>query len=101
MLSGEDFVAGSNDQLVLMLLEPLAGMVCLGSGFLQDGIGGDHLARNQIFADAEMLQRALGLSTPELVLRHFNHTETVCFFSHVGHGILLGSSRATINSKAS
>src|SRR5262245_29147645 len=100
MLAGEDFVAGLNDQLVGLIVEPLAGMVRCGSGFLQDGIGGDHLARDQIFADAEMLERALGLSTPELVRRHFNHTETVCFFSYVGHGILLGSSRDTISSKA-
>src|SRR5262245_10865148 len=101
MLAGEDFVAGLNDQLVGLIVEPLAGMVRCGSGFLQDGIGGDHLTRNQIFAGAEMLERALGLSTPELVRRHVNHTEAICFFSHVGHWTLLGSSRATISSTAS
>jgi hypothetical protein len=58
MLAGEDFVASLDNQLVLLIVEPLAGMVCCGSGFLQDGIGGDHLTRNQIFADAEMLERA-------------------------------------------
>jgi len=26
-------------------------------------------------------QRTLGLSTPELVCRHFNHSEAICFFS--------------------
>ena len=87
MLAGEDFVAGLNDQLVTLIVEPLAGMVRDGGGFLQDGVGGDHLARNQILADAEMLERALGLSAPQLVRRHFNHTEAVGFFSHVGHVI--------------
>ena len=64
MLAGEDFVARLNNQVVLLIVEPLAGMVRCGSGFLQDGIGGDHLARNEILADTEMLERALGLSTP-------------------------------------
>src|SRR5690349_25091824 len=32
-----------------------------------------------------MLERALRLSTPELVGRHFNNTETICFFSYVSH----------------
>jgi len=35
MLSGEDFVASLNDQIVLLILESLAGMICRGSGFLQ------------------------------------------------------------------
>jgi hypothetical protein len=64
VLTGENFVAGLNDQLVLLILEPLAAMVGCGSGFLQDGIGSDHLTRNQILAYAEMFERALCLSTP-------------------------------------
>ena len=86
MLAGQDFVAGLHDQLVTLIVEPLAGMVRDGGGFLQDGVGSDHLTRNQILADAEMLERALGLSAPQLVRRHFNHTEAVGFFSRVGHG---------------
>src|SRR5215472_4661023 len=77
MLTGKDFVAGLNDQLVMLIVKPLAGMVCCGSGFLQDRIGSDHLPRNQIFADAEMLERALGLSAPQFVRRHFNFAETI------------------------
>ncbi len=64
VLSGENFVAGLNDQFVTLIVEPLARVVRDGGGFLQRGIGGDHLARHQIFADAEMLERALGLSAP-------------------------------------
>ena len=87
MLACQDFVAGLNDQLVTLIVEPLAGMVRDGSGFLQGRIGCDHFARYQILADAEMLERALGLSAPQLVRRHFNHTEAVAFFSRVGHVI--------------
>jgi hypothetical protein len=85
VLAGEDLVAGLNDQFELLIAEALAGMVCSGSGLLQDGIGGDHLTRDQVLADAEMLERALGLGTPQLVRRHFNHTEAICFSSHVRH----------------
>jgi hypothetical protein len=46
VLAGEDFVAGLYDQLVLLIREPLPGMICGGSSFLQDRVGGDHLTRN-------------------------------------------------------
>src|SRR5258708_16297083 len=90
MLSGEDFVASLNDQLVLLIAEPLAGMVCCGSGLLQGGIGGDQLTRNEVLADAEMLEGTLGLSTPQLVHRHFNHTQAIGLFTHAGHLISSG-----------
>jgi len=95
MLASEDFVAGLNDQLVMLIVKPLAGMVGCGSGFLQDRIGGDHLTRNQILADAEMLERALGLSTPELVRRNLDFAETISLLTKLviqiidRHGFLL------------
>src|SRR5882724_9288548 len=64
MLAGENFVARLNDQLIPLVVEPLAVMVCGGSRLLQDGIGCDHLARNQILPDTEMLKRTLSLSAP-------------------------------------
>src|SRR5262249_58206984 len=64
MLAGKDFVAGLNDQFVLLITESASSMVRMRRRLLQDRIGGNHLTRNQIFADAEMLQRRLGLSTP-------------------------------------
>ena len=67
MLAGEDLVTDLNDQLVALVVEPPAGMVGIGGGFLQDGVGGYHLARDQVLADAEVLERALGLRAPELV----------------------------------
>ena len=85
VLAGEDLVARLHDQRVPLIVEPLAGMVGCGSGFLQDRIRGDHLPRNQVLADAEMLEGALRLSTPELVRRHFHHAEAICFLSCVAH----------------
>ena len=46
MLAGEDFVAGLNDQLVALIVEPLAVVVRDGGGFLQDRVGRDHFAGN-------------------------------------------------------
>ncbi len=64
VLAGQDFVAGLSDQFISLIVEPLTRVVCAGGGLLQDGVGDDHFARNEIFADTEMLERALGLSTP-------------------------------------
>src|SRR5271166_137140 len=64
MLTRQDLVTGLNDQLVALIVQPLAIMVRDGGGLLQGGVGRDHLARNQVLADAKMLKRALGLSAP-------------------------------------
>src|SRR5271156_4290058 len=64
VLAGEDFVAGLNDQFKSPIVKPLAGVVRGGGGLLQNGVGGDHLAGDQIRADTEVLERALGLCTP-------------------------------------
>ena len=64
MLAGENLVTGINDQLMGLVLEPLAGMVRVGGGFLQNRVRGNHLARDQVLADAEVLKGALGLSAP-------------------------------------
>ena len=104
MLAGEDLVADLNDQLVALVVEPLAGMVGVGGGFLQDGVGGDHLARDQILADAEVLERALGLRAPELVGGNLDFAEAVGFLAYpcrllriatCTHGFLLSCFLAT------
>src|SRR5262249_21185210 len=87
VLPGEDFVAGLSDQFVTLIVEPLARVVCSSGGLLQDRVGGDHFAGDQIRADAEMLEGALGLRTPELVRRHLDHAEAVSLLSHAGHMI--------------
>ena len=85
MLAGQDFVAGLNDQLVALIVKPLAVVVGDRGGLLQDGVGRDHFARDQVLADAEMFERTLGLSAPELVGGHFNDAEAVGLFSRTGH----------------
>src|SRR5712671_4513463 len=53
----------------------------------RDGIGRNHLAGDQILADAEVLERALGLGPPELVGRNVDLAETVGFRTNVTHRI--------------
>jgi hypothetical protein len=85
VLAREDFVAGLDDQFVALVVEPLARVVGNRGSLLQDRIGGDHFARNQILADAEVLERALGLRAPQLVGRHLDDAEAVGLSSHAGH----------------
>ena len=89
MLASQDLVAGFDDQVVLFGTQTAAGVVDIGSGFFQGGIGSDHFPGNQVLADAEMLERSLGLCPPKLVSWHLHHAKAVGFFSDVGHGELL------------
>src|SRR5580704_12184877 len=58
-------------------------MVRVGGCFLQNCIRGNHLARNEILADAEVLKRALGLGAPEPIGRDFDFAERVFLYSNV------------------
>jgi hypothetical protein len=82
MLAGEYLIADLNDQTVALIIEPLAGMVRVCSSFFQDGVRRDHLTRNEIFADAEVLKRALGLGAPEPVSWNFDLTQRVFLYSN-------------------
>src|ERR1700677_441778 len=95
MLTCQDLVTGLNDQRVALIVEPFAVMVRDRGSFLQDGVGRNHLAGNQVLADAEMLKRALGLSTPKLVRWHFNDAQAIGLFPHVGHGFSPGFAART------
>jgi len=64
VLAGEDFVAGLDDEPILLVAEPLLLVIGDCCGLLQDRLGMDHLPRDQIFADAEVLERALRLRAP-------------------------------------
>src|SRR4029077_2340757 len=55
------------------------------SRFLQDRVGKNHLARNQILADTEMLEGTLGLRPPELVGRDVHFAEAVHLLANVVH----------------
>src|SRR5262249_43241914 len=93
-------VAGLNDQLVRLIAEPLAGMVGGRRGLLQDRIRGDHLARDQILADAEVLERSLSLSAPERVGRHVDRAEAIGLFPCGAHFISPLSGHSTDNVSA-
>src|SRR5258708_26742531 len=66
-----------------LVLEPLADMVGVGCGFLQNGVRSNHLARNEVLADAEVLKRALGLSAPKPIGWDFDFAERVFLYSNV------------------
>src|SRR5262249_49571622 len=86
MLTGQNFVASLRDQFVLLIAQPLAGTVCFRSSFLHNGIGSDHLPRDQVLADAEMFERTLSLRAPQLVGGNIDFAETVGFLAHVRFG---------------
>ena len=90
MLAGEDLVADVSDQLESLIRQSATGVVCRGSGALEDGISGDHFARDQILPDAEVLERALRPRPPKLVCRHFDGAEAFSFRANVFHVALAG-----------
>src|SRR5215470_18558517 len=83
MLAGQNFVASLRDQLVLLIAQSFAGMVCFRSSFLQNGIGRDHLPRDQVLADAEMFERTLSLRAPQLVIANIDFAETISLLANV------------------
>ena len=85
VLAAEDLVGDLDDQAVDLAVEPAAGMIGVGRRLFQDGVGVDHLARDQILADAEMLKRALGLRPPQLVGRNLDLAEAVGLLAKLGH----------------
>jgi hypothetical protein len=93
VLAGEDFVADLRDQPVGFVSQPLAGVVGNGSRLFEDGISRNHLTRDQILADAEMLERALRLRSPELVRRDIYFAKAVSFDAIFGHSIGFGIRR--------
>jgi hypothetical protein len=56
VLTGQDFVAGLDDQFVPRVVQPPTVTIGGGSGFFQDCMARDHFAGDQIRADAEMLE---------------------------------------------
>jgi hypothetical protein len=89
MLTREDLVADLNDQLMARVVKPLAGLIGIRGAFLQDGVRGNHLPRDQVFADAEVLKRTLRLRISEFVSSDIHFAETIAFFSNVGHLVFL------------
>ena len=68
-----------------LVVEPSACMIRIGSGFLKDGVSGNHFAWDQILADTEVLQGALRLRAPEFVSWNPYFAEAICFLANVRH----------------
>ncbi len=85
MLTGEYLVTLLNDQLMALGVEPLAGLVRVSGGFLQNGVRANHLTRNEVFADAEVLKGALGLSAPQFVSGNLDLAKAVSFSAIFRH----------------
>ena len=84
----QDLIGDLDYEIMRLVVQPPAGVVGVGRCLLEDGVRGDHLARDQILADAEMLERPLGLCAPKLVSGHGDFTQTIRFHSKVGHPAL-------------
>src|SRR5262245_38743154 len=70
MLARDDFVANLDDQSVTLVIQSLARVIYVRRALLERGVRRDHLSWNQILADAEVLQRALRLRTPQTIRSH-------------------------------
>ena len=81
MLGAEDFVATLHYEPVLRVLKPSAHIVCVGDGFLKDGIRLDHLPRDQIMTVIEVFERTLSLRSPQLVTWYIDLTQAICLFA--------------------
>src|SRR5262249_26802709 len=87
MLPGENLVANLGNQLVGLRAEPPAGEICIRGGLFQDCVGGNHLPRNKVGADAKGLERALCLRAPELVGWNRDFSKTIRLYANFGHGL--------------
>ena len=67
-LAGDDFVGGLDDQLGFVGGELAEVLVHERGGFFQDAEGANQLGRHGVFADVEVMQRALRLSAPVAVV---------------------------------
>ena len=79
VLAAADIAAGIRDGLRLCLRKLAECMVRGRRGGLQHREGVNHLARDRLRADTEILQRTLGLRTPEMLCRHTDLTHSVMF----------------------
>src|SRR5215475_6286096 len=77
MPSVKDLITDSSDEMKARIVQPIIVMVGDGGAFFQRRIRRDHLARHQILADAEVLQRPLRLSSPEFIRWNLHFAEAV------------------------
>src|SRR5262249_4776032 len=85
MLAGENLVTRLNDELVGLGVESFPGVIGVRGRLLQRRVRGDHLARDQVVPDAEVLERALRLGSPQSVGRDVHLAQTVEFSTYRAH----------------
>src|SRR5215470_7815489 len=85
MLAGDDLVADPGDQLMGLGTEAAARAICVGCRFLEYRVGDNHLPRNEVGADAEVLERSLGLRAPKLVSGNSYFSKTIGLSANFGH----------------
>jgi hypothetical protein len=85
MLAAENFVADFHDQIMRFLLQAPGGEIGMSGRFLEDRVGLDHLLRNQVASDREVLQGALRLCAPQLVGWHRHFSKAIGFNTKVAH----------------
>jgi hypothetical protein len=81
----EQLVAHLHDQASFFLVQLPAIVIGKRRCALQDRIGRDHLAGDEIMTDAEVFEGALRLRAPQLVCRYLDNAEAVCLLAHIGH----------------
>jgi hypothetical protein len=83
MLAGKNLVTSLDDELKPPVVETIPGMIGDRGRLLQRRVCGDHLARHEILADAEVFQGTLGLSAPEFIGRNVDFAEAIRLFPNV------------------
>jgi hypothetical protein len=78
----EDFITSVNYEFVVLIVETVTGMIGIRRSFFQDRECRNHLARDQIFPDAEVFERSLRLRSPQFVAWYIDFTETVGLSPH-------------------
>src|SRR5262245_4258478 len=79
VLACQNFVTCLHNKLEMPIVESITGMVGYGCRLLQRRVGSNHLARYEICANAEVLQRTLRLSAPEFFGGNIDFAEAVGF----------------------
>src|ERR1700722_8676785 len=83
MPARENFVTHANDQRAMVLIEPATTMIRVRRALFQSRVCSDHFPRHEIRTNAEMLERALRLRSPEFVRRHWYIAQRIFLDAHV------------------
>src|SRR5258707_3194007 len=83
VVAAKDLVTSARDQHVDFARQSTTLQIGRGSCTLYHCVGSDHLARDQVLTDAEILQGTLGLRAPDLFSRHFDPAQAVGFCAKV------------------